>query len=166
MSIMKNGVSGSRLRAARLRRTPILAVMLAMAAPLWGQDVTRAQKPAHSLTPEEREQFESVIKDYLMRNPAIIKEAIQALQARAGAAAAGKAAQSLAAERAELFNDPSPQYLGSESPDVTIVEFFDYRCGYCKQIAPTLQKLVDNDPKVRVVLKELPILGADSLYAA
>jgi len=122
--------------------------------------------PSPQLSPEQRTAFESLIKDYLLKNPAVVREALDALKAQEDAAVAEKTKKALAGEHGNIFSDPDSPWLGSANPDVTIVEFFDYRCGFCKQFTAALAKLVETDPKVRVVLKHYPILGPESVYAA
>ena len=121
---------------------------------------------ARPLSPADKAQFEALIRDYLLRNPSVIRDAIVALQEQERAAAAERATKAARASRAELFDAPGAQYMGSDKPDMSLAIFFDYRCGYCKQVAPSLRKLVESDPKIRIVLLELPVLGPDSQFAA
>lgn len=114
----------------------------------------------------DREALGQLVREYLLKNPAVVREALEALRVQDEKAAAELTRETIAKEREALFNDREAPFLGSADADVTLVEFFDYRCGYCKQMAPVLQKLIDSDPKVRVVLKELPILGPPSEFAA
>jgi protein-disulfide isomerase len=125
-----------------------------------------AQAPARSISNEDKAAFEAIIKDYLMKNPAVVRDAMDLLRAQEAAAAAEKTKKTLADEHKNLIADPESPWIGSANPDVTIVEFFDYHCGFCKQISPSLVKLVESDAKVRVVFKNFPILGAESVYAA
>jgi protein-disulfide isomerase len=150
-----------------LRQIPrLFAAGLLLAGAVCGEQKPKAEKPPRELSKSEKEQFEALIKDYLLRNPSVIRDAIIVLQNQERAAAAERAARAAKDSQTELFDDPGAQYMGSASPDVSLALFFDYRCGYCKQMMPTLQKLVENDPKLRIVLLELPILGPESLFAA
>lgn len=117
-------------------------------------------------TAVSQEAIERVVHDYLLKNPSVIRQAMDALRTQEQLAASGRIRQIVAAEKDELFGGQDALYIGSADPDVTLVEFFDYRCGYCKQLAPALQKLVESDAKVRVVLKEFPVLGPQSEFAA
>ncbi|MDP1613753.1 MAG: DsbA family protein [Sulfuritalea sp.] len=113
-----------------------------------------------------RAQTEAVVRAYLLAHPEVVREALVALQQRETAAAAEASRRALTTHRDELTADPSSPVLGNLQGDVTVVEFFDYRCGYCKRVSPAVSALLAADPKVRLVLKELPILGPDSLLAA
>ncbi len=124
---------------------------------------TQGAKP---ISPEDRAAFDQMIKEYVQKNPAVIRDALESLKAQEQAQAAEKAKRTLVTEQTALAHDPDSPWVGSASPDVTVVEFFDYRCGFCKQMASTLAQLVASDPKVRVVYKEYPVLGPDSVYAA
>jgi protein-disulfide isomerase len=118
------------------------------------------------MTPEQRRAIEEIIHDYLMHNPDVLIEALREAEAKASSDADAKAAQVLRDRRHEVFDDPATPVGGNPQGDVTIVEFFDYRCPYCKQVHPALQKLVDQDQKLRFVYKELPVLGPQSDIAA
>lgn len=118
------------------------------------------------LTPAQREAMEGVVRDYLLKNPKILRQAIERLQAVEEAERKQRAVDAISSNRPALANDPESPVGGNPNGDVTVVEFFDYRCGYCKKVAPTLQALAERDPKVRIVYKEFPILGPDSVYAA
>jgi len=135
-----------------------LVVMVALAA--WAADET----PARSKV--DVEAIERIIHDYLLRNPQVIVDAMQALERRQEAEKAARVKETIARRRAELSEDPSSPVGGNESGDVTVVEFFDYRCSYCRSVARALAELVAEDRGVRVVYKEFPILGPDSLFAA
>jgi len=118
------------------------------------------------LSPSQREEMHSVVREYLLANPAIVREALQALAAREEQARVRKQSEAILARASALTEDTQSPSYGSAKADVTIVEFLDYRCTYCKRISPILTALVDRDPNVRIVFKELPILGPDSLFAA
>jgi protein-disulfide isomerase len=114
---------------------------------------------AAEFTPEQRQAIEGIIHDYLMQNPDVLMEAIQAADDT-------KTQRVLSDRRHEIFDDPATPVGGNPQGDVTIVEFFDYRCPYCKQVQPALQALLDQDDKLRFVYKEMPVLGAPSVTAA
>lgn len=127
--------------------------------------------PLHSIdaaefTPEQRQAIEAVIHDYLMQNPDVLIEVLRAAEDKANRDADAKAALVLKDRRGEVFDDPATPVGGNPQGDVTIVEFFDYRCPYCKQVQPALQALLDQDHKLRFVYKEMPVLGAPSVTAA
>ena len=123
--------------------------------------------PAIALTaPTDKDAVEKIVRDYILKNPEIIAEAIQRLQQKKKMAEAAADIQLLASNRAELINDPTSPVSGNVKGDVTVVEFFDYRCGVCKRIHPIVNQLVKTDPKIRRVYKQWPILGANSVLAA
>jgi protein-disulfide isomerase len=118
------------------------------------------------ILPEQRQAIEAIIHDYLMQNPDVLIEALKAAEEKATRDSDAKAAVVLKDRRAEVFDDPASPVGGNPQGDVTIVEFFDYRCPYCKQVQPSLQALLDQDRKLRFVYKEMPVLGAPSVTAA
>lgn len=122
-----------------------------------------AQAPA--FTDGQKAEIGRVVRDYLMANPEAIGEAIAAMEKRQ--AETQKIAQAKALrERADTLNRaPYDTVVGNPSGDVTLVEFFDYNCPYCKAALGDLQALLKGDAKLRVVLKDLPVLGPESLEA-
>jgi protein-disulfide isomerase len=145
-----------------LRPLAIAALSLTLAALPAFADPT----PAPALTPEQTEAVNKLIHDYLMSNPKVLTEALDHADAaaKADADAAGKTA--LIDRREELERDPTSPVLGNPNGDVTVVEFFDYRCPYCKASAPVIADLLAQDKKVRLVLKDFPILGKESVFAS
>ena len=121
---------------------------------------------AAEIPPEQRQAIEAIIHDYLVQNPDVLIEALRSAEEKATRDADAKAAVVLKDRRGEVFDDPASPIGGNPQGDVTIVEFFDYRCPYCKQVQPALQKLLDQDRKLRFVYKEMPVLGAPSVTAA
>lgn len=112
------------------------------------------------------EAIEKIVRNYLLKNPAVIREALQALQVQEQKEREERAANTMNALRSEIFLDPGSPVGGNNAGDVSIVVFFDYNCGYCKKTLPQLQALSQKDPLVRIVFKELPILGPQSMTAA
>ena len=127
---------------------------------------TTSRPPAANLTPEQVQAIERIIHDYLMRNPEVILDAVESLEQKRNDQARANAKSAIAEHRDEILKDPDSPVAGNPKGDVTIVEFFDYRCPYCKQVEPSLAQLRKDDPKVRFVYKELPILGPDSVIAS
>lgn len=123
---------------------------------------------AQSVTSNElrRSEIEGVIRDYLLKNPEIIVEALQVLEERKSVSAQKRQDEVLANRADEIFFDPDSPVTGNVNGDVTLVEFFDYRCGYCKRVYPTVKKVLAGDAGVRLVFKEFPILGPDSVFAS
>ncbi len=114
-----------------------------------------------------RTEVEGIVKDYLLKNPEVIMEAVGNYQKKQMAEAKKKSEETLAKRADELFNDKISPALGDASKaDVTLVEFFDYHCGYCKRLLPVMNQLVKEDPKLRIIFRELPILSEDSKLAS
>jgi protein-disulfide isomerase len=105
--------------------------------------------------------FGAKVRAYLLAHPEVIQEAVDRLQAKETAAKDAEARAAVAAHRQALEHDPRDGVIGSPSAKITLVEFFDYRCPYCKAAQPAIQKLLDANPDVRLVLKEFPILDVE-----
>lgn len=111
-------------------------------------------------------EFGRKVREYLLANPEVIEEAIDALQAKKEAARVALQREVLKTARTELYESPANVVLGNPKGDVTIVEFFDYNCTYCKRAFPDMLALIASDPKLRFILKEFPVLGDGSRAAA
>jgi protein-disulfide isomerase len=135
-----------------------LAALLLLASPAPADD--------SSLTPQQKTEFEKLVHDYIVAHPEVIKEAIQALQAKEEQSKADAQTQAVVSNKDAIFNDPDTPVAGNPMGDVTVVEFFDYHCPYCKAVAAPLNQLLQEDRGVRLVLKEFPILGEDSVLAS
>jgi len=121
---------------------------------------------AAEFTPEQNQAIETIIRDYLRKNPEALLDALQAAKDKMEGEAHDKASAALAARRHEVFDDPDAPIAGNPKGNATLVEFFDYRCPYCKQVEPSLDALIAEDRQLRIVYKELPVLGAESVTAA
>jgi len=121
---------------------------------------------AAELAPEQRREIESIIRDYLLQHPEVLIEAMRAAEEKVKTEAGEKAKQALIARGSEIFDDPGTPVGGNPKGDVTLVEFFDYRCPYCKQVQPRLKELLAGDHQLRIAYKEFPILGSVSVAAA
>lgn len=137
------------------------AAICALASSGAGPAAAQAQ-----ITPENKAAFEKIVREYILENPEIIVEAIEKLRSREQTAALDADRQLVAANRAAIFEDPNSFVGGNPKGDVTLVEFFDYRCGVCKRVHPIVEKLVESDGKIRRIYKEWPILGPDSVLAS
>jgi len=124
----------------------------------------RAEDPP--LSDKQQEAVKKIVHDYLVEHPEAIVEAIGALREKERLAAEASAKKTLAERRKDLVDDPNSQVFGNPKGDVTIVEFFDYHCPYCKAMTDSVLDMVKGDGKVRLVMKELPILGPDSVFAS
>ncbi len=120
---------------------------------------------ADPLTADQKQAVEQVIHDYLIKNPDVMIEALKIAREKEEADAGETSRNAVIARKEELLHDPDSPFAGNPQGDVTIVEFFDYRCPYCKQVEPSLEALVKEDPKLRIVYKEYPILGPPSVTA-
>jgi protein-disulfide isomerase len=149
-------------------RRAIATLTLAVALALPGLAPAQQQsRPALSdMTETEREALRTEIRAYLLDYPEVLMEAINILEARRKADTRQADAALIAASSEQLYNDPDSWVFGNPDGDVTLVEFADYRCGYCKKAHPEVRELLKRDPNIRLVVKEYPILGPDSMAAA
>ena len=138
-----------------------------VAAPNVAQAVS-STTPAGSgqIGPNQKQAIEQIIKDYLVKNPEIFLEVQGALEVKLEKENAERLKVAIAENAEELFRQPNAAVAGDPDGDITVVEFFDYNCGYCKRGLDDVVKLMESDPKVRVVFKELPILSKGSAEAA
>ncbi len=123
------------------------------------------QALADSFTPEQRAEIVAILRDALKRDPSILRDAAEALQADETARQQQAAKAAIAARRSTLVTPADPSG-GNPSGDVTVVEFFDIRCPYCRRLDPTVAALLARDHGVRLVYKDLPILGPASVLGA
>ncbi|WEK43504.1 MAG: DsbA family protein [Candidatus Sphingomonas colombiensis] len=112
-----------------------------------------------ALSDGDRARIEHTVRDYILANPDIIPEAMQRLNDRENAKVIGTM-------RSAIETPYGNAYMGNPHGDVTLVEYYDYNCGYCRASLPTLEKLVQADPKLRIVFREMPVLAESSLTAA
>jgi protein-disulfide isomerase len=145
------------------RRVPIVSA-LSLAAVLIAMTSARAGEP--NLEPAADQSMDQVIERYIRTHPEVIEESLQALEAKRQAQEKERVKAVIAARRNDLLNDPASPVSGNPNGDVTVVEFFDYRCGFCKRAAGAVSQLQKDDRSVRVVYKDFPILGEASELAA
>lgn len=126
---------------------------------------TTVTEPA-PFTAAQIEQLHQIIRDYLVKNPEVLVEASKTLQAQQETKMEAAAMTAIQQNKDTLFNDPTTPNIGSKEAPATLVEFFDYQCGHCREMAPNIEKLVTEDKNLHVVFKELPIFGGMSQYAA
>ncbi len=112
-----------------------------------------------AFSPDQVKALHGIIKDYLLANPEILAEVSQALERKQAADQQARAEQFLTANKASVFSSGTDFVLGNPKGDITVVEFFDYNCGWCKRAVDDIVKLTKADPRVRVVMKEYPIFG-------
>ncbi len=126
-----------------------------------------AASPASAeTTPEQKSEIEAIIRDYLIANPEVIEEAINALRARQEQEAVAAQSKAIEESREAIFNSANQMVLGNPQGPITLVEFFDYNCSYCKRALSDMTALIDANPDLRVVIKEFPILSEASVEAA
>lgn len=121
---------------------------------------------AQSFSEQQRGDIEKIVKDYLIRNPEVLQEVMAEFEKRQARAESERAKTAIKTHAEALYNSPRQVTLGNPQGDVTFVEFFDYNCGYCKRAMSDMLDLMKSDPKLKVVLKEFPVLGQPSLEAA
>ena len=121
---------------------------------------------AQSFSDSQRGDIETIVRSYLIAHPEVLEEAMAELSKRQTAAEAEKHQASVAKNAETIFNSPRGVMIGNKDGDVTFVEFFDYNCGYCKRAMTDMLDLMKTDPKLKVVLKEFPVLGPGSVEAA
>ena len=145
-------------RAAR-RLIPALAATFAFAAPALATDLSQ-------MTDAERAAFGQEVRAYLLQNPEVLVEVMNELQDRQQKAEAANDQQLVQNHSGEIFNDPNSWVGGNPDGDITVVEFTDYRCGYCRKAYDEVSELVKSDGNIRFVVKEFPILGEASVTSA
>lgn len=170
----------SRIMSIALRSALALVLFVMVVAIGFGIGIFVQSNPQWAVlsTAETDEQFEQRVADYLTRNPEVIADAFEAYAERQGGSASisqgqnngtsqGRSSRLTRAERDQQLNeDPDSPVRGNVSGDITLVEFFDYNCPYCRQILSTLADLQEANPRLRIVYKEFPILNDNSRFAA
>lgn len=137
-----------------LRRFALPALLIAaLSGPALSQELTD-------------ERIKELALEAILENPQIVMDAVAILREREAEAQAATAAETLQTQRAALERDDNAPVLGNPDGDVTVVEFFDYNCPYCRRAKPVIEGLVAADDNVRIVFREFPILGDESVYAA
>ena len=139
---------------------------LALAAGLAATGPALAQDAAATFDGQQNEAIEALVRQYILDHPEVVVEALQRYEQQRQAAEAERQRAALTSLAAELTDKPSDPVIGNPQGDVTLVEFFDYRCPYCKRATATLAQLIQQDPNLRVVMKEFPILSQESVQAA
>ncbi|MCY4326658.1 MAG: thioredoxin domain-containing protein [Rhodobacteraceae bacterium] len=119
-----------------------------------------------NLSEDGRAQLRQEIRDYLLTNPEILIEAFSLLESRQAAAELEQSREAILANAELLFNNPNSWQGGNPEGDITIVEFIDYRCGYCRKAHTEIQELLATDPGIRMIVKEYPILSQESFDSA
>ncbi len=139
-----------------------LWLALALSGPVAAQEQSRLG----GFGPEQVEGIEQIVRDYLLANPEVLIQSLNEYQQRQKVADEQRIQEAVIASRAALTSDPDTPVMGNPDGDVAIVEFFDYKCPYCKRAAGTIKEVVAADGNIRLVMKEFPILGPQSIKAA
>ena len=121
---------------------------------------------AQTISAGQRGEIERIVRDYIIAHPEVLQEAMAELERRQNMAEAEKHKQAVKQHSDALFNSSRHVTIGNPQGDVTLVEFFDYNCGYCKRALTDMMELMKSDPKLKIVLKEFPVLGPGSVEAA
>ena len=121
---------------------------------------------AQNISGAQRGEIEKIVREYLIAHPEVLEEAMAELTKRQAAAESEKQQATIARNADTIFNSPRGVTIGNKDGDVTFVEFFDYNCGFCKRAMNDMMELMKSDPKLKVVLKEFPVLGQGSIEAA
>ena len=146
--------------------TSVVALGAAVASALIAFSLVSGESPRAADATMTREQVEQIVREYLLEHPELLIEVMNKLDEKQVAERAA-AAKTIIAENRKALNDDGYSFVGGNpNGDVTVIEFFDYRCIYCKHTRPNILALLEADPNVRLVLKEFPILGPDSEIAA
>lgn len=115
---------------------------------------------------EQKKAIEGIVRDYLLNNPEILLEVSRELEKRQTAMQAAEQKRFILENRKAIFSSPHDFVFGNPNGDITVVEFFDYNCPWCKRALDELIKLTKTDPNVKIILKEFPIFGENSLFTA
>lgn len=149
-------------------RKPVVFVLGAalLAAAVWGVlNVTSVTAAESALSPAQREEISKLIHDYIMENPSVVMDALTAHQQNEREGELKKFGQIFAEKKDTILNGGSP-FAGNPEGDVTIVEFFDYSCGYCKRAVDDITGILEKDKNVKIIFKDFPILSEASNLAA
>jgi protein-disulfide isomerase len=144
-----------------------LTAALGFAAAL-ASAVSCAALPARAdeFTPAQKQELGAFIRDYLVNNPDVLREAIEALDKHDKATAEAERHKTVASEAGPLFSSKYQATIGNPKGSATLVEFFDYNCHFCKGALPDVTKLMKDDTNLKLVLKDFPVLGPGSVEAA
>jgi len=143
-----------------------VVVTAAAAVPLIAVDAVHGETAPVVAAAPDKAAIETIVREYLIANPEVLQEAYAALEAKQQAETEAKQASAVKDQRDLIYNSTRQVVLGNPDGKVTMVEFFDYNCGYCKRALGDTLKLMKENPDLRVVLKEFPVLGQGSSEAA
>lgn len=145
----------------QLAKLACAVLAASLSAPLALADNTTGQ-----FNSDQVKAIQTIVHDYLVSNPQVLVEVSEALQQQELAKIEEKAQTAITSNAKDIFNNPASPVAGNPNGNVTLVEFFDYQCPHCKEMAPVIEKLQKQDSNLRIVFKELPIFGGNSQEAA
>jgi protein-disulfide isomerase len=151
----------TRLAASLVLMAGVFAMAMAPA------DTSRAAEGKSSLfTTEQQQEIGRLVREYLLANPEVLVEVSAELEKRRKIEEEAARSQVLSEQKGQIFRSPHDFVLGDENAKITVVEFFDYNCGWCKRALTEINKFTEKNPNVRIVMKEFPIFGDNSQFAA
>jgi protein-disulfide isomerase len=154
-----------RLLAA-CRHRVVLPVLLLLGGMLAGMAILPAAAQVGAFTPAQRAEIVRIVREALRQDPSILRDAIIALQDDEAQRKESATGRLIAGLRAQLVGDAADPQAGNPKGDVTVVEFYDVRCPYCRRMVPVMAELLKSDPRIRLVYKDIPILGPGSVLGA
>ncbi|MBK9078758.1 MAG: DsbA family protein [Hyphomicrobium sp.] len=143
-----------------------LTAIIATGTLAYAATIPSARADTATFSDDQKKAIGDIIKDYLLKNPEILVDVQGALEAKLEKEQSEKLSKFMSENAKDIYRNPQSPVAGDPSGDITVVEFFDYNCGYCKRGLPEVQKLLESDKKVRFVFKEFPILSKGSEEAA
>ncbi len=165
-SVLATTVGSAPTTAAQTTNVTPNATAAVAPTPATVAAVVETTPAASNFSPDQVKQIQQIVHDYLISNPQVLVEASQALQKQNEQQEQQFAQTAIQQNVQTLFNDPASPVAGNVNGTVTLVEFFDYQCGHCKEMNSIVEKAVKDNANLRLVFKELPIFGDDSQFAA
>jgi protein-disulfide isomerase len=164
---MGGRIGGAELSRPRKLETRMKFIALGFAAALAAAATSAAPAArADEFTPAQKQELGAFVRDYLVNNPSVLREAIEALDKHDKATAEAERQKTVASQSGPLFTSKYQATIGNPKASATLVEFFDYNCHYCKGALPDIGRLMKADPNLKLVLKDFPVLGPGSIEAA
>lgn len=142
------------------------ALVTVLCVSVFAVSAQKTGKPPTSDATAEKRAIEKIVREYLLENPEVLREAMQALQAKEEKAKSELIAQNLKTLKSEIYSDQDSPTIGNPQGDVSVVVFFDYNCGYCRKTLPNLASLTAADKSLRIIYKEFPIMSPQSEIVA
>jgi protein-disulfide isomerase len=161
---MKSSRAVTHLASSLVRYA--LTAIIATGTLFYAAPISPARADTATFSDDQKKALGDIIKDYLLQNPEVLIDVQAALEAKLEKEQSEKLSSFMSENAKDIYRNPQSPVAGDPNGDITVVEFFDYNCGYCKRGLPEVQKLLESDKKVRFVFKELPILSKGSEEAA